>query len=289
VVQYSEPIGPGIGRSNYRTLAEFDAAVGAKYQSLVDQGYALTRRVNLLKPSENPFVKGPSSHLESEISAEPADRFRDQSGLFCDLLPQLIVFTPTARRIIVVMDHGPFNRSQETADSGSAMIVPQQTAEPFPAFDFPGDGSDFRFRIDQPVFQTLMISFGMVKQDVGFQRGTQQTFTEENHSAQSFGFQASHKSFEVRIQIRTSRGEQDRFHTGAVGQVFPAGWHCRTAMILHSSVCHWLCQCPLRIAYGIQSRVARLFIRQGVPHSPGAASNNPAANYMRLVIESTPD
>jgi len=188
------------------------------------------------------------------------------------------------------MNHGCVQQKpKRVADSGSAMIVPQQTAELFPAFDLPGHGSDFRIGVDQPVFQTLMISLGMVMEDVGFQRGTQRSFTEKDHSIQRFEFQASRESLGIRIQIRTSRGEQDRFHTGAVGQVFPAGWHCRTAMILHSSVCHWLCQCPLRIAYGIQSRVARLFIRQGVPHSPGAASNNPAANYMRLVIESTPD
>jgi hypothetical protein len=35
-------IGPTIGRSGYRTLAEFDAAVGAKYQQLVNEGYADT-------------------------------------------------------------------------------------------------------------------------------------------------------------------------------------------------------------------------------------------------------
>ncbi len=35
-------IGPTIGRSGYRTMPEFDAAVGAKYQRLVDQGYADT-------------------------------------------------------------------------------------------------------------------------------------------------------------------------------------------------------------------------------------------------------
>jgi hypothetical protein len=38
-------IGPTIGRSGYRTMAEFDAAVGAKYQQLVDQGYAQTMRL----------------------------------------------------------------------------------------------------------------------------------------------------------------------------------------------------------------------------------------------------
>lgn len=35
-------IGPTIGRTGYRTLSEFDGAVGTKYQQLVDQGYADT-------------------------------------------------------------------------------------------------------------------------------------------------------------------------------------------------------------------------------------------------------
>ncbi len=36
---------------------------------------------------------------------------------------------------IVVMNHGPFNRSRNAADSGRAMIVAQQTAEPLAAFN----------------------------------------------------------------------------------------------------------------------------------------------------------
>ncbi len=38
----AEVFGPGIGRSGYSTTAEFDAAVGGKYQQLVDRGYADT-------------------------------------------------------------------------------------------------------------------------------------------------------------------------------------------------------------------------------------------------------
>jgi len=121
----------------------------------------------------------------------------------------------------VVTDHEPINKSQKSPDSRSAMIVPQQAAESFPVFNLPGYGSDFRPRIDQPVFQTLMVSLPVIMRDILVERSAEASFTEENHSAQSFGFQASHKSFEVRIQIRTSRGEQDRFHTGAVGQILP--------------------------------------------------------------------
>ena len=39
-----EFIGPTIGRSGYRTAAEFDSAVYAKYQELVDQGYSQTMK-----------------------------------------------------------------------------------------------------------------------------------------------------------------------------------------------------------------------------------------------------
>jgi len=42
VVEGGTFIGPTIGRSGYRTMAEFDAAVGAKYQQFVNQGYAGT-------------------------------------------------------------------------------------------------------------------------------------------------------------------------------------------------------------------------------------------------------
>ena len=35
-------IGPTIGRSGYRTMAEFENAVGTQYQELVNQGYANT-------------------------------------------------------------------------------------------------------------------------------------------------------------------------------------------------------------------------------------------------------
>jgi hypothetical protein len=52
-------IGPTIGRSGYRTAAEFDSAVGARYQQLVDQGYAQTmKRVGQGLVKNDPMVIG---------------------------------------------------------------------------------------------------------------------------------------------------------------------------------------------------------------------------------------
>jgi len=120
------------------------------------------------------------------------------------------------------MNHGCVQQKpKRVTDSGSAVVVSQQPAKSFATFDFPGDGSDFQAGIDQPVFQPLMISLGMVMQSVGFQRGTQRTFTEKNHSIQRFEFQASHESLEIRIQIWTSRGEQDWLHTGTLSHILP--------------------------------------------------------------------
>ena len=55
------------------------------------------------------------------------------------------------------MDHEPINIFQKSPDSRCAMIVAQQATEPFPAFDLPGHGSDFRSRIDQLIVETLMV------------------------------------------------------------------------------------------------------------------------------------
>jgi len=59
----------------------------------------------------------------------------------------------------VLANHGLVQQKPKMiADSGSAMIIPQQATEPFPAFNLPGHGSDFRPRIDQFILQALMVS-----------------------------------------------------------------------------------------------------------------------------------
>jgi len=88
-------------------------------------------------------------------------------------------------------------RSGNIPYSRRAVVIPQQATKPFAAFNFPGFRSDLLTGIDQTVFQTRMISLRMVMKDVGFQRGTQRTFTEKDHLIQRIGFQASHKSFEI--------------------------------------------------------------------------------------------
>ena len=106
----------------------------------------------------------------------------------------------------MLANHGHAQQKpKRVADSGSAMIVPQQAAESFAAFDFPGDGSDFRAGIDQFVFQTLMVPLGVKIGRMLVERSPQRTFTKEDHLIQCFGFQTSHESLQMSIQIRTSR------------------------------------------------------------------------------------
>ena len=59
-------IGPTIGRSGYRTMAEFDAAVGTKYQQLVDQGYADTM-----------------NRVGQRVGEERSDGDRQRGGFVC--------------------------------------------------------------------------------------------------------------------------------------------------------------------------------------------------------------
>ena len=64
-------MGPTIGRSGYRTAAEFDAAVGAKYQQLVDEGYADT-----MKLVSQGLVKNDQLVIGSRVDAYARGRMR---------------------------------------------------------------------------------------------------------------------------------------------------------------------------------------------------------------------
>ena len=145
----------------------------------------------------------------------------------------------------MLANHGHVQRKPKMiSDSGRAVIVPQQAAESFAAFDFPSDTPDLRTGIDQPVFQTLMVPFRVEMGGILIERSPQRTFTEKDHLIQRFGFQASHKSFQMSIQIRTSRGEQDRFHTrtavrfGPTCRIhFPSGLAVIPAISIRRDLC----------------------------------------------------
>ena len=73
---------------------------------------------------------------------------------------------------------------------GSSMVVAEQSAETFAAFDAADRITDFVTGIDQPVFQTLMITFLVrVRREFG-KCLSQGCFAKEDHAVQAFSFQA---------------------------------------------------------------------------------------------------
>jgi len=86
-----------------------------------------------------------------------------------------------------------------------------QSAFPIAAFDFAGDLPDFGARVDDLVFQTLMIAFPVVAGKELFDGVSQRVLAEENQPRQTFIFQASHKPFQIRIQIGALRRQDQRF------------------------------------------------------------------------------
>ena len=94
--------------------------------------------------------------------------------------------------------------------SGGSSVVPEQSTQTFTAFDDAGRVTYVAMRVDQQVFQTLMISFLVI---VRFEFGeclAQLCFAEEYHSIQAFGFQAQHKTLDMCVAIGTSRWQQNR-------------------------------------------------------------------------------
>ena len=71
-------------------------------------------------------------------------------------------------------------------------------------------------RADYLVRQTLVIAFIVIVRDEILNGCPQRTFTEEDQPFQTGLFDAAHESLRVRVQIRTSRWQLDRFHTDIV-------------------------------------------------------------------------
>ena len=104
--------------------------------------------------------------------------------------------------------------SRSGVSGSSSVVVPQESTEPFTAFDVASRVADIISGIDQQVFQSLMISFLVVMRFEFGKRLTQWCFTEEYHSIDTFSFQAQHKTLDMSIAIRTSRWQQNRINLG---------------------------------------------------------------------------
>lgn len=81
-------------------------------------------------------------------------------------------------------------------------MVVEEAAQTFAVFDFSVVVTDFLFRIDQSVFQTLVISFKVVVGDLLFKHVFERLSSEVNHFIEAVRFQTPLESFERTIQAR---------------------------------------------------------------------------------------
>ncbi len=96
---------------------------------------------------------------------------------------------------------------------GAAMIKVQHAAEALTADDGAGDHTEVFGGIDDLVIQTLMVSFPVIMRKIPANCISQLRLAEKDHSIQALGFNASHKPFDVRIEVGRSRGQEQRFGT----------------------------------------------------------------------------
>jgi len=80
--------------------------------------------------------------------------------------------------------------------------------------DLTNPPTNFGARIDDSVFQSLMIAFKVVVGDELLQSTLQRSSAEEDHFVETLGFQGSHVVFEVGVQIWTSGRQQDDLGVG---------------------------------------------------------------------------
>jgi len=81
-----------------------------------------------------------------------------------------------------------------------SFIVPEQTAEPFAANDFPFNDYGGR-RLDQFVPDSLMASLGVVVLEVFEDRASHSCLSKPDHSAQAFLLDRTHKPLRMRVGI----------------------------------------------------------------------------------------
>ena len=89
----------------------------------------------------------------------------------------------------------------------------KQTAQPLAATDVAGRRANFLARLDDGVIQALMIPFRVVMHKVLANSDAQRFFAEKDYFRQTLGFDASHKSLNVGVQIGALWRKPDRFGT----------------------------------------------------------------------------
>jgi hypothetical protein len=73
-------------------------------------------------------------------------------------------------------------------------------------------------RLDEGVVEALMVSFEMIVRGVLGEDVSEVSLAEGDHAAQALGLDGEDESLCERVQVRTSRGEQQRLHAGFLQQ-----------------------------------------------------------------------
>ena len=89
------------------------------------------------------------------------------------------------------------------------MVVPQQAAESLTTLDLAEGTPYFLTRHDDAIGQSLVIAFFVVMGEELANRGPQRRLAEKNHPIETLFFERAVKSFQVGVQIWTSRRQED--------------------------------------------------------------------------------
>jgi len=87
---------------------------------------------------------------------------------------------------------------------GSSAVVLENAAE---TFDFTDSQFKFRSRIDDTVFETLMISLSVVMSDIGIDDVSKMAQSKDDHLVQSFRCERQEPAFHKRVEAKVLSDE----------------------------------------------------------------------------------
>ncbi len=108
---------------------------------------------------------------------------------------------------------GSGNVSNTNQSRGAAMVITEQATQSRAANDSAFGIGRFVERFNELVIQTLMVSFRVIVGKIFANCVSQLRLIEKDHSVQALGFNTSHKPFDVRVEVRRTRGQEQRFGT----------------------------------------------------------------------------
>jgi hypothetical protein len=98
--------------------------------------------------------------------------------------------------------------------SGVAVVVPQQTAKPFPALDRASDLADLFTWFDDPVLQALVIAFLVVVDQELADGVSERLLAEEDHAVEQLLSQEPHEPLDVWREVGRPGRQSNRLDSG---------------------------------------------------------------------------